>query len=225
MAKPFAWSYSRYKAYSNCPKRHHEVDILKNFIEESEQLKWGSEVHAAMADAVEHGHDLPATMKDYQKWVDMMRDGVGTLYVEQQYAITKDFQPTEWFAPNVWFRGICDVLRISPSGRVARAWDYKTGKIQHDSRQLMLMAQCLFIHHQSLQRIKTEFIWLQGDCVTEETFDRDTIMREWAPLMPQVKTMEEASVTRNYPPKPGGLCARYCPVLSCSYHGKRFRAA
>jgi hypothetical protein len=89
----------------------------------------------------------------------------------------------------------------------------------------MLMAQCLFIHHQSLQRIKTEFIWLQGDCVTEETFDRDTIMREWAPLMPQVKTMEEASVTRNYPPKPGGLCARYCPVLSCSYHGKRFRAA
>jgi hypothetical protein len=225
MAKQFAWSYSRYKAFSNCPKRHLEVDILKNFTEESEQLKWGTEVHEALAAAVKNGTPLPSSMQDYQKWVDDISGGEGKLLVEQQYAITRDFQPTAWFANNVWFRGICDVLRISPSGRTALARDYKTGKVLHDSRQLMLMAQCLFIHHKTLQRISTQFIWLKEGCVSTEVFNRDSIMREWTPLLPQVKVMEEASKTLNYPPKPCGLCARYCPVISCSFHGKRYRAA
>jgi RecB family exonuclease len=225
MAKQFAWSYSKYKAFDSCPKRFYETSIAKNFVEESEQLQWGTDVHEALHKATIGEAPLPDSMREYQKWVDEMKEGEGTLYVEQQYAITKDFQPTEWYANDVWFRGICDVLRVSPSGRTALARDYKTGKVQHDSRQLMLMAQCLFIHHLSLRRIKTEFIWLKDDCTTVETFDRDNIVHEWMPLMPMVKRMEEAHVTMDYPPKPCGLCARWCPVVSCSFHGKRYRAA
>lgn len=243
MAKPFAWSYSRYKAYDSCPKRFYEVSVAKNFVEESEQLRWGSEVHEALAAAVKDGTPLPDSMREYQHWVDEMRTGKfaraaempswtrwlanpdAEIVVEEQYAITKDFQPTGWFDHNVWFRGICDVARFDPTMTVGLARDYKTGKIQHDSRQLMLMSQCLFIHIPSLKRLRTEFVWLQGDCITADSFDRGTIMREWAPLMPQVRVMEDAAKTLNYPPKPGGLCARFCPVLSCAYHGKRFRAA
>lgn len=223
MGKQWAWSYSRYKAYDACPKRHYEVDIAKNFTDSSEQLDWGNEVHKALENAVLGKAPLPDGMRDYQRWVDEIKDAPGTLLVEQQYAITKDFRPTDWFAPDVWFRGICDVLRVSPSGRTALARDYKTGKIKHDSRQLMLLAQCVFVHHPSVRRIKTEFIWLKEGCTGEETFDRDTIVNEWAPLMPLVKRMEQSSKTMDYPPKPCGLCARYCPVMSCQFHGKRPR--
>lgn len=222
-AKPFAWSYSRYKAYDSCPLRHYEVDIAKNFTEQSEQLVWGNEVHKAIEEATVGKTPLPDTMRDYQKWVDQITGGAGTIYVEQKFAITKNFLPTEFFAPDVWFRGICDVLRVSPSGRTALARDYKTGAIKHDSRQLMLMAQCIFVHYPTVQRIKTEFIWLKNDCTGEETFDRDTILNEWPPLMPLVKSMEQSAKTMNYPPKPCGLCARYCPVVSCNFHGKRYR--
>jgi hypothetical protein len=225
MAKAWAWSYSKYKAFDSCPKRHYEVDIAKNFQDSTEQLVWGNEVHEAIQHATEGKAPLPDSMKDYQRWVDQMKNGEGTLYVEQQYAITKDFQPTQWFAHNVWLRGICDALRVSPSGKTALAWDYKTGAVRHDSRQLMLMAQCIFVHHPTVQRIKTEFIWLKDDCTTPEVFDRGTIAREWPAVLPLVKRMEEASKTLDYPPKPCGLCARYCPVLSCSFHGKRYRAA
>jgi len=225
MVKSWAWSYSRYKAYDSCPKRHYEVDLAKNYVEDSEQLQWGGEVHKALELATTGDTPLPDSMRDYQKWVDQMKGGEGTLYVEQQYAITRDFRPTEWYADDVWFRGICDVLRVSPSGRTAMARDYKTGAIRHDSRQLMLMAQCIFIHHPKVRRIKTEFVWLKDDCVTPETFDRSSIFREWIPVMPHVARMEEAAKTMNYPPKPCGLCARYCPVVTCQFHGKRYRAA
>lgn len=220
MAKKFAWSYSKAKNFDTCAKRHYEVDIAKNFVDDTEQMKWGNEVHEALRDATVGKAPLPDSMKDFQKWVDEMKTGPGLLLVEQKLAITKDFQPCGWSDwNNAWFRGICDVARVA--GPVALARDYKTGKIKHDSRQLMLMAQCIFAHHPEVRRIKTEFVWLKDDCVTPEVFDRATIAREWPPVLAIVRQMEEAAHASNYPPKPGKLCARYCPVLSCVFHGKR----
>lgn len=236
--KEWAWSYSKYKNYAVCPKRHYEVDIAKHFTDTSEALDWGNEVHHALAAAVKGEKPLPDTMKEYQHWVDEARTGIFSgdnlplwgrhlllpncpVEIEQQYAITKDFQPTTWFGNDAWFRGIMDVGRFDPTKTVGIARDYKTGKIQHDSRQLMLMATCLFAHIPTLMRLRTEFIWIKDDCTTAETFDRKTIMQEWPPLLPQVAEMKAAATSLTYPPKPGKLCARYCPVVSCPYHGKR----
>lgn len=218
MAKEWAWSYTKLKNFDTCPLRHYEVDILKNYTEESEQLIWGGQVHEALANACSGKAPLPATMKDYQKWVDEMVSGPGELFVEQKYAITRKFEKAAYFGHNVWYRGICDVLRID--GPVALARDWKTGAIKHNSVQLMLMAQCIFVHYPEVQKIKTEFVWLQDDCVTPELWSRDTIYREWVSLLPQVDVMEQASKTKNYPPKPSGLCRKWCPVKTCEHHGK-----
>lgn len=237
MAKGFTWSYSKAKNYDTCPKRHYEVDLAKNYTDSSEQLDWGNAVHKAIASAilahaglpaVGRGNDrvdpkpLPATMQDYQKWVNAAVGGrrpIEQLLVERKYAITKDFQPTGWFDGNVWFRGVCDLLALQ--GKVASALDWKTGKMTHDSRQLMLMSQCIFAHHPEIETVKSRFIWLKEDCTSPEVFHRDTIMREWPPVLALVKEMENAAATLNYPPKPGKLCNRHCPVSSCPFHGKR----
>jgi hypothetical protein len=251
MAKAFSWSYSKVKNYNVCPKRHYEVDIAKNFVDETEALKWGNEVHKALAGAVLLGCGLPGqgrgsdrvepaalpdSMKDYQHWVDEgvsgkfpgrepwlrhLADPRSKILVEQKFAITKDFMPCDWFAGNAWYRGISDFTRMDPSKTVALSRDYKTGKVTHDSIQLMLMATCLFKHHPSLMRIKTEFVWLKEDCVTEEIFDRSTVMREWVPVLDNVREMQQSATTMTYVPKPGRLCARFCPVVSCPFHGKR----
>lgn len=234
--KSFSWSYSKFKNYDVCPKRHYEVDLAKNFNESSEQLTWGNDVHHAFSAAILHrlglpavgtGRDridpapLPDNMKDYKKWIDIVcavQPGERVL-VERKYAITRDFQPCDWFAGNAWFRGICDALSIN--GTFGSALDWKTGKLLHDSRQLMLMAQCIFVHHPELQRIKTRFVWLKDDCTTPEEFRRDAIMREWPPVLEQVKRMEEAARTLTYEPRPNKFCFRHCPVVSCPEHGKR----
>lgn len=215
----FTWSYSKYKNYLTCPKRHYEVDLAKNYHEESEQLDWGNRVHKALADACLGKHPLPVELVDYQKWVDRVRAGPGELIAEQKYALTKDFQPCEYFGNRVWYRGIADIVRID--GPVALGLDWKTGKILHDSAQLMLMAQCIFAFHKDVQKVRTEFVWLKDDCCTPEVFNRNTIANEWLGLLDNIKNMEDAGKTMTYPPKPGKLCAKWCPVVSCPYHGKR----
>ncbi len=219
MAKEWAWSYSKKKNYDTCPKRHYEVDILKNYTETSEQLTWGNEVHDALANACSGKAPLPPTMGAYQKWVDVVRSSPGKLLVEQKFAITRDFKKTQYFGTDVWYRGICDLLMLN--GDTATAIDWKTGKIKHDSIQLMLMATCIFIHHPEINKVKTRFVWLPDDCTTPEVWERSTFQREWVPLLPEIAAMETATKATNFPPKPSPLCRKWCPVITCEHNGKR----
>lgn len=224
MNNNFSFSYSKMKNFDTCPKKHQEVDLLKRFNDGGEGMKWGNEVHAALANAVSGKDPLPDTMKQWQKWVDKYDDNAmtGTLLVEQQYAIKKDFQPTHYKDWNgAWLRVVVDYLRVA--GPVARVVDWKTGKMVHESRQLMMSAQAVFAHHPLLQRILTEFVWLKEeyDTTTSEVFDRSTIMREWPPVLEKIKIMEDAKRLNNYPTNRSGLCFKYCPVTTCLYHGKR----
>jgi hypothetical protein len=223
MAKSFSWSYSKLKNYDTCPKRHEQVDILKNYTDEGgEALVWGNQVHDAFKVALKtHPHKLPAEMADYQHWVDSTLQGPGQLLVEQKYAITRDFQACAYFAPNAWFRCIGDAVRIDGPVGVIRDW--KTGKLLVDSAQLFLTAQCLFSHFPALRRVKTEFVWLKDDAATPEFFNRSDMAGGWVGLLPRVQELENAAITMTYPPKPGKLCYRWCPVSSCPFHGKSNR--
>ena len=218
MAKAFSWSFSKLKNVETCPRRHLEVDILKNFAESSEQLTWGNQVHEALAAAIMRGDPLPVEMQSYQPYVDRYRGGNGAIFAEKKFAITKDFQPTAWFGPAAWYRGICDLLKID--GPVALAVDWKTGKIKVDSVQLMLMAQCIFSHYPEVQIVETQFVWLNEDATTRERYTRSDVAGGWVGLLPRVQTYETMIKDGEFPPKPGGLCRSYCPVLSCEHHGK-----
>jgi hypothetical protein len=224
--KEWSWSYSKLKNYEECPKRHYEVDIARTYAEEentdpNSPLNWGNRVHAELAATLQGKQELPPEMQAYQRWVDVIKNGPGQLYVEQKYAITRDFKPTQYFAKDVWYRGIGDVVRID--GPVALVLDWKTGKILEDSVQLMLMAQCLFSHFPQLKRVRSEFVWLKEDCSTPEVYDRAEVARNWVGLMERVSTLEFASKTMNYPPKPGRLCKNWCIVQSCPFYKKGAR--
>lgn len=222
--KEWSWSYSKLKNYDTCPKRHYEIDILRNFVEPAQPggpLEEGNAAHDALAKACLGKESLPARFSHYQHWVDRVRAGPGELLVEQKYAITRDFRATTYFARDVWYRGIGDIVRVD--GPVALILDWKTGKILEDSVQLMLMAQCLFSHFPTLQRVRSEFVWLKDDCTTPEVFDRKEVADQWVSLLPRVAALESAGKTMTYPPKPSGLCKKYCAVTSCPYFGKGAR--
>lgn len=216
--KPFAWSYSKLKNFETCPKRNWHVDIAKDFREEeSEQLTYGNTLHKVLAEAVGGSKPLPAPFKHLQVWVDKIKASGAKVLVEQQMAINEDFGPTTWFGDDVWYRGIADVIVIS--GPVAMAVDWKSGKILEDGVQLALMAACIFAHHPQVEKIRTEFIWLKQDATTRADFSRADLASVWAGVLPRVATMKAAHDQMNFPPHPGPLCRRYCPVTSCPYHG------
>lgn len=221
-AKPFAWSFSKLKNYETCPFRHEQVDLKKNFRDESDELAWGNSVHDAMKVACRDGVPLPKEMAAYQKWVDRTRNAVtlgAVLLVEQQYAITQRFEPCKWFDRTAWFRAIGDTVLLF-GDTVAAVQDWKTGKVKVDSVQLMLTAQCLFSHFPTLQKVRSEFVWLKEDCATPEDYTRQDLAREWPALLDRVRLMENSYNTQSYPPRPSRLCKRFCPVTSCQYHGQ-----
>lgn len=221
--KEWNWSYSKFKNFEVCPKRMYEIDIAKNYIEPQDPngpLAWGNRVHAALAKALT-GTPLPEEMKVYQPWVDRVLRGSGKLLVEQKFAITRRLQRTEYFANDVWYRGIGDVVRID--GDLGLVLDWKTGKILEDSVQLMLMAQCLFSHYPTLKYVRSEFVWLKDECTTPELLSRQEVADQWAELLPRVAALESAHINQSYPPKPNNFCKNYCAVTACPFHGKGAR--
>lgn len=232
-AKEWSWSYSKLKNYEECPRKHYEVDLAKTAAETQSDdpdspLNWGNRVHDAFAKVLKGEIELPAEMLAYQKWIDRVKSGPGKLLVEQKFAITRNFEKTTWFGNDVWVRMIGDVVRLDDPFtdrhgnryRLALVLDWKTGKIVEDSVQLMLMAQALFSHYPDLTHVRSEFVWLKDDCTTPELFTRKEVADAWMSLLLRVDSLETAAKTQSYPPKPGRLCKKFCPVESCVYWRK-----
>jgi hypothetical protein len=217
--KAFSWSYSKLKNYETCPKRYHAIDVTKSYKEEEgEALQWGNAVHKALAERIaEPGKPLPKGMEHFEKWAESLLETGGTILVEQKLAINSSFGPTSWFGDDAWYRGIGDVIKII--GSVALIIDWKTGKIIEDGSQLALMAQCVFAHYPEVRQVRSEFVWLKEDASTRADFKRDDMMKVWAGLWPRVEALETAHKLTEFPPKPGGLCKRWCVVQSCPHHG------
>lgn len=216
-----AWSYSRLKNFEVCPLKHQQVDLLKAFKEPpSEQLEWGDQVHLAMKNAAQGKAPLPATMQMYQKWLEpvIKRPAGVELLVEQNFALDADLQPCEYYGPKAWFRIKIDLILLGP--KKALVLDWKTGKPKDDSPQLMLSAQSVFSFFPQIEVVDSSFVWLQFDAERRETYTREDVAGGWVSLLERVRLMEQAAKLNNYPPKPSGICRRYCPVISCAFHGK-----
>jgi PD-(D/E)XK nuclease superfamily len=220
--RQFAGSFSRLKNYEDCPRRYHEVDILKRWPEKkSTMLEEGDAIHAAMAHALKTNTPLPPTWQEHQKWVDKVRCIEGDLLVEKQLAITRDFQPTAWFSKQAWWRAIVDAAVLDTEHPMACLVDWKWGKSENASPiQLVLSSLVMFAHFPQLQVVHSAFVWLQEDDKTEQTLWRQDAQDQWDLLMPRIQLLEEATLANNFPPKPNRFCKRYCRVATCEYHGK-----
>ena len=223
--RPFSWSFSKLKNYETCPKRHYHVDVVRDVREpESEELKFGNELHDALAKRLGPNKiPLPAGFAKYEvnaAKVDFPPGypvGNAKLLVEQKLAITKDYAPCDWKSNEAWYRGIADVLKVV--GPVALLVDWKTGKVTEESQQLVLAAACVFAHHPEVQKIRAEFVWLKYDAVTREDISRSQMPMMWANIMPRIAELQAAQEQTIYPPKPSHLCRRWCPVTKCPHHG------
>jgi PD-(D/E)XK nuclease superfamily len=227
MSGKFSWSFSKLESFETCAKRYYEYMAApweKRIKDgDTDNLKWGNEVHDALRDAIKSKTPLPEYMKPYQVWVDRVLAGPGELFVEQKYGLDSNLSPMPYFAPNFWYRGIADIVRID--NPVALAIDWKTGKPKEGSIQLGLMALCIFQHFANVKVVRTDYVWLQEDPNSEAATTRKVWRREDMPqfvseVLPRVQKLEWAHKTMTFPPTPGGLCKRYCKVTSCPFHGK-----
>lgn len=221
MSKPkWAWSYSALTSFEQCPKRFYETKIAKNIVEpQTEATLWGNAVHKALEHRLSDGTPLPDKMQQYEPIAAKLANAaVGkTLEVEQKLALNSSFEPTKFFAKDVWVRSIADF--IISKGETAFIGDHKTGKMVPDSSQLELSAAVVMHHKPWIKKVVNTFIWLKEGKVTTEKFAREDLPNIWAKFLPRVRRVEHALEANKFPPMPSGLCRKWCPVHTCEHNG------
>lgn len=215
-----AHSYSAIKDFEGCPRRYHEVRILKKFkSKDTEATLYGTAVHKAFEDFIKDGVELPASFEAYRKFVEPLATLDADIRCEEKMGIRADFTPCGFFDKDVWFRGIPDYLAISRSGKVARVADYKTGKSSRyaDTAQLELMAAMVFIHHPQVEKVKGALLFVVVGDIIKAEYTRaqlPEILSKWAGRASAIESALEVGV---WNARSSALC-KFCPVSSCEHH-------
>ena len=112
MTKPLPWSHSSLEAVSTCPRQYEEIKVLRNFQDKkNEASEWGDRFHKHAERYLTDGF-LHFDIWAYKDYLDQFKNRPGRLLVEKQYALDSKLQPCEFLGPNVWGRGIIDVLTL-----------------------------------------------------------------------------------------------------------------
>lgn len=219
MPTNFTWSYSRLKNYETCPKRHYHYDIAKDIHEpETAQVSEGHIAHKAFEERIAKGTKLPLPLLQHETLMKKLASMPGQVYAEQRLALTREFKPVDFFGKDVWFRTVIDFCNIR--GAVATVADYKTGKPAQDPTQLALMSATVMHYDQNIELVRSILLFVNHDKTERVDFNRGAISTIWAGILPRVAELQMAVEAEEFPPKPGGLCKRYCSVVSCPYHGR-----
>jgi hypothetical protein len=215
------WSYSSLTAFETCPRRYHLTRITKEVREaQTEATTHGNEVHKAMELHIKGEKPMPEKYAAYRKIAERAKMEPGKKLVEFKFGLTASFRPTEFFAKDVWCRGVIDYAAITPKS--ASVLDWKTGKPKVDTDQLKLFAAVTFATNPYITSVKTGYIWLGHGKISVEKFKKEDTPAIWNEFTPRVIRMVKAQEQDRFPPNPSGLCKNWCPVPNskCEFSGK-----
>jgi len=215
------WSHSSLKEYEGCPRRYHEVKVLKRFpFKDTEATLYGKEFHKAAEDYIKEGKDLPEAFMYAQGALDALNKKEGRKLCEYQMALNLDLKPTGWFSEDVWVRGVADLLIVDDDNLTAWVVDYKTGNNKYpDREQLKLMSLMVFAHMPHIRKINSALLFVVKEDFVKHSMTVEQAPSEWWQYRQRIARIEEAHATGTWNPKSSALCP-WCPVTTCEFHPK-----
>ena len=216
MKKEFAWSFSALEMFKNCPKQFFHVRVAKDAKDEDTSFSSeGRDVHAALYARVCKGSKLPLNLRHLERIATRFVGLPGETSGELKFAMSRQFEPVGYFAPDVYLRVVVDLLNLRDD--TALILDWKTGKQKPWSNQLEITAAAVATHLPEVNTFKLAYVWLQTEKITSKIITRADLPGVWNSVLPEVAKIENAIKTTTFPARPSGLCA-YCPVRSCPHN-------
>ena len=215
------WSFSRIKAFEQCPKQFYHMKILKDYIEsETEAMLYGTQFHEAAEEYIKNFTPLPKRFEYALKALDSLQAKQGKKLCEYKLGLTKELKPCGFSDKGVWFRGIADLIILDDE--LAWVVDYKTGRSVRyaDKGQLELMALAVFKHFPEVKEIRAGLLFVVSKNLIKDTYTRDMESKLWAKWLSNYANMEMAAKHDVWNPQPSGLCRRHCAVLECVHNGR-----
>lgn len=218
-----AWSYSSIKTFDQCPKKYHHLRILKDFKDEdSTATIYGKELHKAAEDFIKEGTPIPPRFSFINDTLEALKKIEGEKHCEIKLGIAKrngKFVPCDFFAKDVWWRGIADLLIINEAKQTAYLVDYKTSKNAKyaDTKQLDLLAGAVFTHFPKVVEIKSALLFVVSNEMVKKKHEFMMQSSYLNSMEPELTRLEAAIKTNVWNPVSGPLC-KFCPVTSCAHN-------
>jgi RecB family exonuclease len=222
VSKAGAWSYSRMKAFENCPKQFYHMNVLKEYpFQQTEAMRYGTEFHKACEEYIRDGAPVPKKFDFIEPTLQKLAEMEGKKHCELKMGLTADLEPCGFFDKKVWFRGVADLIIIN--GEEARYVDYKTNKDAKyaDPGQLQLMALCIFKHFPQVKKVKGGLIFVIANSLVKQDYTAADEAVLWKPWLSKYAALEKAYETGVWNPRPSGLCRKHCPVVECAHNGSK----
>jgi hypothetical protein len=221
-----AWSYSSITLFDQCPKKYYHLRVAKDLKEpESEAMLYGTAVHEAAEKYMRDDEPIPEKFAYIEPYLRKLKAIPGEKLCEHKMGLKRTaegMQPCGFFDPDVWFRGIADLLIIDREKKEARVIDYKTGKSARyaDPKQLALMASCVFFHFPEIERVRSGLLFV----VSKDFIPVDFMVKHkhdiFVKLDDTLVSRETAYETQVFNPKQNFSCRQWCPVIICPHNGR-----
>jgi hypothetical protein len=220
------WSYSSLSLFEQCPKKFYHLRVAKDIVEPpSDQMRYGLMAHEAAEKYIRDGTPLPPAFTYMQEALDRLRtykEDEGLILCEYKMGVTEDLEPCDFNDPEVWWRGIADLLVVN--GPTCRAVDYKTGKSQYaDLKQLELLSLAVFRHFPAVNVSKAGLLFVVHPAFVKAKYLRDEEQMRWQKWKAKVWVMDEAFASNVWNPKQNFTCNGWCPVVDCHHWSPRRR--
>jgi hypothetical protein len=216
------WSFSKIKAFEQCPKQFYHEKILKEYpFVSTDASLYVNQFHQAAEDYIGSGTPLPKKFDYAKTMLDSLNAKRGDKLCEKKMGVTENLTACGFYDKDVWFRGIADLLIVDKVSGVAWVIDYKTGKNARyaDTGQLELMALCVFINYPEIKKVQAGLVFVVShDLIKSKYHEYDTssLWDKWLSKYGAMKTAADKDV---WNPRPNGLCRRHCPVTVCVHNG------
>jgi hypothetical protein len=217
------WSFSKIKAFQQCPKQFYHEKVLNQYpFKETEATLYGTAFHEAAETYIRDGGELDPRFSYAKKTLDALNAKKGEKLCEIKMGLTEDLEACSFFAKNVWFRGIADLLILDRDDKLAWVIDYKTGKSARyaDRGQLELMALATFKHYPEVETVRAGLLFVVSNDLIKDRYTTEDEKELWAKWMGNYAGMRAAFDNDVWNPNPSGLCKAWCPVLECPHNGR-----
>jgi hypothetical protein len=224
--KPPAWSYSSITLFEQCPKKYYHLRVAKDIKEpESTAMMYGKDVHLAAENFMRDGTTVPEKYAYMVPMLERLKAIPGDKHCELKMGIKKvdgRLAPCGFFDKDVWYRGVADLIIINKDKKEARVIDYKTGKSAKyaDTKQLALMAACIFAHFPDIEVVKSGLLFVVSDEFVKADYKVEAGFNIFSELDGVLVARESAYDTGVFNPKRNFTCKAWCPVIDCVHNGR-----
>ena len=161
----------------------------------------------------ESGDELP---KELMKFEDLFQDlrtrySDGLIHVEEDWAFTRDWEPTGWRDDNTWLRMKLDALDLE-SPESAIVYDWKTGQkfgneVKH-GQQALLYVISTFVKWPELEFVEANMIYTDKGSRMTTAYSRDQAMLFFDKYN---QRFNAATTCVEFKPTPNASSCKWCP--------------